>query len=440
MSYEIPSNYSLASILLTNFDGSEQIDLKYLTDGFVIEESLFSPAVFGQIDISDSIGLHAEFPIFGQEKITFEYTTSSTDAEGTPFPKLTREFTVYKLANKLEQGYTACSYRLMFVSTEWIMSERLRVSESYVNQASSTIVSSIFKKINSLKKFDIEETINNQRVLIPYMKPLDAINWLASYSVSVKNEHSSFLFFENSRGYQFTSIDSLLTQTPIDVYSRVQKLSAQTDKDKQDLGMDTITMNQTFDSLGSLSSGLLGSNLQTFDPITRTYRLRIFDYSVDFDKTKHIQTGLIDEVGLFKKGSPLISTQGCRKYIITPSAQNNSSYIKSKGENNFTFSKKREETLQTRLSQLLQLNQIQTTVTIPGDSRLTAGDVIVLKVPSFQSSPSEVATVDPYYTGRFLIKKVSQRFTGATFKTELVLMKDSVDATWKNVPADRKNS
>jgi hypothetical protein len=54
--------------------------------------------------------------------------------------------------------------------------------------------------------------------VIPYKKPFEAINWLSNYATAVGKEGADFLFYENSEGFNFFSLQNLFTQAPYTTY------------------------------------------------------------------------------------------------------------------------------------------------------------------------------------------------------------------------------
>ena len=81
--------------------------------------------------------------------------------------------------------------------------------------------SSIIKKIlldkrylQTKKKLFLEETINKQQFIAPNWRAFDCIYWLAQRSVRKAKKggilQNGFVFYENSLGYHFKSIDKLI--------------------------------------------------------------------------------------------------------------------------------------------------------------------------------------------------------------------------------------
>ena len=70
------------------------------------------------------------------------------------------------------------------------------------------------------------------------------------------------------------------------------------------------------------------------------------------------------------------------------------------------------------------LKNVKLQITIPGNLDLYAGAGIDIIIPATQKSGKKTK-IDERYSGRYLIASLTHSTTGATMKTELLLMKDS---------------
>lgn len=429
--YNRAGGYTLSKIDLENFNGTESVDIRSMVDSLVIDESIFSPSVTGYVDITDTMGMHYEFPIFGQEKITINFGT----ADDVPFNRQDRSFRVYKLSDKKQDNPGSTSYRLWFASEEYLKNETLKISKAYVGKPNSVIARDLMSFIGTTKPFLIDSTIYNQKIVVPFLNPFTAIYWLTSFSQHSQTDSSVYFFFEDYEGFKFRSLKQMMFQTPVDDYTRVFKnlnVVDQQQLQKVYTGIESMYGTQYFDSLGGLSKGLLGSNLKTLDLVTRTYTTSRYDYAAKFNEQKHLEEGTFSTAGLYTFNSGLINPDACRKFIISPTEQEKSTYVKSKKQDTQVFSMRRENLLQNTLSQMLQLDQIQFQVTVPGDSRLRAGSVVNLEIPSYVVAKNGKSGEDDYYSGKFLVLNLSHRMMGQKYVTVMTVAKDSVRTPRRN--------
>jgi hypothetical protein len=74
---------------------------------------------------------------------------------------------------------------------------------------------------------------------------------------------------------------------------------------------------------------------------------------------------------------------------------------------------------------LQQLQNIQVTVTIPGDSDRTVGQVVELRIPSPEPPINNEQVNDKYYNGYFLVKALRHKIDTDKYVTIMDLIKDS---------------
>ncbi len=424
--YNRPGDYFISDIKLESLDGKKSIAIRNLIDQLIIRESVFSPCITGEITVSDTEGIHMTFPIQGHEKITISYTTAKDHDE---YPEITKSYRVYQMKDKMEKGYTACTYRLLFVSQEFIENEKVKISKAYQGLTISSIIKDVFLFLKSEKKLDIDSTVNTQKLIVPYLDPFSTISWLSSFAIHDKTDGSAYFFFETQEGFKFKTLQQLYTSKIIDTYSRVNKLltdDGTSNDGKKDVGIDQLHFTKTFDSVGSLRNGLLGSTLYSLDLTTRRYEKTLYAYPTAFGAQVHLEPGSFATNGIVPANTDLLSETACRKFLITPTAMAKSGYVIEKGQHTKVFSKKREATVQNRLSQLLQIDQIKVTVEIPGDSRLHAGSVVNLEIPAFQLASTKNETVDSFYKGKYLVESIEHSFKGNDFSTTMSCLKDTV--------------
>ena len=108
------------------------------------------------------------------------------------------------------------TYLLNFCSEENVVSASRRISKSYRGKTMSSIVTDILTKQlkvtpEKLRATNIENTSGVHDVIIPFLNPLTAISWLASRTVSssAKSRGATFMFYENTQGYNFKSLETL---------------------------------------------------------------------------------------------------------------------------------------------------------------------------------------------------------------------------------------
>ena len=212
MSYSIldASQFRVKEVVIVTKGGP--IDVTAIYDEINIFDSLFLPVVSGNILITDALGLSNRLSFDGSEVIAMEIEKSA-DLDTASFKKA---FRIYKQSDRKNVNQTTEKYILHFVSDEMIFSDQQRVNQSYETTYSDVVKKLLenYLKISNSAKGLYENTSGIKKIVVPNLRPLEALEWCARRSVDAKNS-PNFVFFCNSIGYNFVSLSKLLQQESI---------------------------------------------------------------------------------------------------------------------------------------------------------------------------------------------------------------------------------
>ena len=202
----------------SNSDQGKTVDLSTGTFRLQYWESILQDGIRATVMYGDSGNTIDEktavdgLPIVGQEKVQLKFTDNNEE---------TLDLTMY--VNSVKPFYddsTKSAVLLDLVSKEFIMNQKVRVTKRYDGKVSDhvkTILKDVLK-VDEEKIIDenIEETQNDYNFLGLNKKPYYILNYLSKASVpSTQNSDGNtagYFFYETSKGYNFKSIDSLLSQ------------------------------------------------------------------------------------------------------------------------------------------------------------------------------------------------------------------------------------
>ena len=118
---------------------------------------------------------------------------------------------------------TAQTYLIHFVNEDFVYSLQQKINQNYTNSY-STIVERILTrhlKVPNSRPSRGKSGINfiyptemGKDVIIPNLNPFDTLTWLAKRATSTKYKAPDFLFFENSKGYNFAPVSYLWEKEP----------------------------------------------------------------------------------------------------------------------------------------------------------------------------------------------------------------------------------
>jgi hypothetical protein len=128
----------------------------------------------------------------------------------------------------------------------------------------------------------IEDTATNAKYVIPSLKPFNAISFLGKQCVSGKYNNAGYLFYENSNGFHFRSLESMLAMGGAvarpTVFNYMTQIVQTKDTDKQDEVKDIQRRLQTViryefgkqvDALANISNGLYANRLVVHDAFNK---------------------------------------------------------------------------------------------------------------------------------------------------------------------------
>ena len=282
-----------------------------------IYEDLFSNVLRGTFTFVDNQGLAETLPIIGDETLILSFSTpgagSKEEVEGeeddlesgiSSEEVFEQVFRIYDCIEDTT-GEKAKFYKLFFVSQEYIMSTKSKISKGYNGTFYHQIVKDALKKINKTispqwqKKFFIEKTSTPQNVIVPNWTPFQAINFCASRSLSSSEEDteieaseknqnpfapgSLFVFYEKlGTGFFYESIESMIikqsTKKRIPLYQYTPKGAIGNSVGVEFFGVDKYEFKSSFKTIENLGFGMYGSKLIAYDPIRMKYDEVKYDY------------------------------------------------------------------------------------------------------------------------------------------------------------------
>lgn len=404
-----PYDYSLNELKLINALGAN-IDIDFIFRELNIYEDLFSNVLTGDITISDSTDIFNRLNIHGNEFISISFNSPG-------MRKYQKMFRVYRVSDYSLRGTSNASFKLHFCSEEFLLNQQYYISRSFKENKLSDVIKAIARNVLKIsnEKFsdaNIEETSillnsENNPLIIPNLKPLEAINWISSFSLSRSDLSSGFYFYENVNGFHFKSLDNLCT-------SQVKKSLIYTIKNsdiressnyKRDI-LDEMEHKQVFNILDTANNGGYASELLRLDLLNRT-----IDYeklSVNSKTFKMLNEFLPYNLAQNRLGNSLNQV---------------SSYTRMfpKFQDNLTG-----KWLLIRAARLAMLNNSKLHIDVPGDSSLSVGNVVNITIPRINSqTTAEKVAYDPLISGKYLITGLRHHFAETKYYCHAQLCKDS---------------
>jgi len=320
---------------------------------------------------------------------------------------------------------------------------------------SSSIVEQLLRTdgrfIKTKKSVFVEESVNKQQFVSPNWRPFDCIYWIAQRSVRKARKggtlQNGFIFYENSLGFNFKSIDKIIdnvnkqsesktnfttgeTKLYTYVYATKQSGTAESDQFK----IESVVFPEERDFLSGLRHGSWSGFSIGFDPVTVTQSKMGLSTDMSVDAYRYGISEMwpkMSHLGEKRSVNPLsIMDKSIQEIVNYPRR------VRYTSLSNQIFDPKFQENPQKNYEELVELQayqwmrieslkNIKLMITIPGNLDLYAGSGIKVILPATYKRNTST-DIDRKYSGRYVIGGLTHKIMGTTMMTEALLLKDSV--------------
>ena len=152
-----------------------------------------------------------------------------------------------------------------------------------------------------------------------------------------------------------------------------------------------------------------------------------YDYSKEYSKMTHVEDNkktnrwrLSDDQNINGQGSSMMVHKTADNLTTSPLSKQT---LVSRFDNTNTYY---ERTLQNRISQMQQINNIKLNITISGDTTRKVGDVLNLELPSIEPVLGDgTIPMDKLYNGRYLVTGLRHKIDSSSHLMVMEVVKDS---------------
>jgi hypothetical protein len=407
---------------IQTLDGKTTVDVTNSCLFFDYFEDILSPCVTAVAELINSSSLFNILPIRGGEKVTISVDTAFGEF-------VLDDLYVYKVSN-LDAQHSNEMFTLNLVSREGLTNETSRCQTIYRGNLQTT-VTKILKDDLKTKKYkseNIEGTSNDYSFIGNNRKPFHVLTWLGPKAVPANGQNSGtsgeeargtagFLFYENKDGFNFRSIDSLVSST------KIQTNSADKENIPYYLFTQVIEENQTktnfnilnynyeknIDLMKSLRVGMYVNKTYFYDLYSNT--LDLYTYKVK-DQVKS-KLGGAESIAVSDEFGDSISRIMVRTSDRGALKTDGSVSDKLRSGADMAMSYSRYNLLFTQA-----LNMV-----VPCNVNLKVGGIIHAEFPRIDRNTN--MTSDEEQSGYYLVKELRHHFEGGQMVTSLRLIRDS---------------
>jgi hypothetical protein len=255
------------------------------------------------------------------------------------------------------------------------------------------------------------------------------------------------LFYENTKGYYFKSLQNLFAQTSYQTFKYDPKNTNETDMNQKLSNALDFEVLDFFDTLNATTNGIFSNKVITFDPLQR--KLNVTDGQFDYSKymgTTLNKNSLTNTSNGYKNrlGQNMYSTDrtqvaglqvGALRLASGNQNQKKNAYV-AQGPDAVSNDINIEKYIPNRAAQLGLANYMRIKLTVPGDPNLCAGQVVTFNTyeinPVSYTKSGSNSTIEPdsFYSGKYLVSAVRHVVKNNAYISIIELIKDSVNANY----------
>ena len=405
--------------ILTLTKKGEEVKLEGKTTSFDYFESLLSPNITARMTFVDTGGatnydseydpqerlggIYSALPLqgTGDEEVKFKIVNSIGPLDFSQKPLFVNG------AVNLDRESERESIVLDMVSESAITNQKTHVIKNYSQFTNNgEVVKNICTDLLKLQNLTIEATKNKYPFIGNNKSPFDVILMLAAKSAPETGK-PGFFFYETKNGHNFRSIDSLISEDPVETYfiCQVNKSGVNVNNDYK---ISSFTINKNQNLINALKSGVYSNRRVTFDP--RNFELK--------ESTEGIGE-LISSLGKSK-----VPTPEDNKHTRTVFSIKDVGALASSVEegNSAGDPETWQGSVQMRYNLLFtQIVHMQ----VPCNPKLSAGDVVKCEVNINTLGEKEQGSSDPVNSGNYLILDLCHHYDTSRSFTSMTLIRDT---------------
>ena len=463
-----PGDVSFKTVEIQSVNG-QVLDIKNFIVELNIYEDIFSNALQGVLIVVDSKELLSGLPLVGDELLNLWVQTPSFGDEYGESIKKT--FSIYSIKNRMLNADREQMYALYFCSMEAVSDNITQVSKKYegtTDEIADKLYIDYLKQKRCFGGIDnkdetpmvIADTPHEGKIafVANMWSPFRCLNYVAQRSIGAKQKSPSFLFYETTRQFYFTSIDNLIKSQLDDSsvfaeYVYLQKpvnpetnltggITFDTSKPGLDKGFNTVSdirFNEQVDILKSQDQGRFASTTTIFDIMIKEATNAPHDYSYSYPDIIHMENYRIengkatfDEKSKDNMTYPANVTRSAlskrffrpvHRKVLTTSDDELLDYAPDKW-------------LGMRQSVLEDISGLRMHITVPGRTDAEVGKIINFKYPKVGDSADKSDPKnqwDPFLSGVWMITAIHHKMTPVAHNMILEIAKDSFHTAFQAI-------
>jgi hypothetical protein len=440
-------DYNLAHIDLFNHKG-EALDLKNIVQELNIYESIYKNALTGSIVVADANNFIGKMDIQGLERLSFKLETPGVHTKELSIDasmETGEPFHVYKISDRKQLNQNLTLYTLHFASREFMRNLRTKVSQAYSGTLDSAVMSIFQDKnyLDSRKHLYYEPTGNNDKIVIPNLRPFDAINMIAKKALPQKSHGVGYYFYETTKGFHFKSWENMCSSNGVSprrpkqtFYYMQMKIDDPDIEDKIGHEYKSVEsyrfINNFHDVAANTALGTYGHRVITHNMFDKTYNESDYNYHTQFGSSIHAdyENNYTDE-GKHAVVDSVVDYDNLTNVSDYPesrvSLQSSTKFLHDDDVGMYGIDAFLDGS--TTAQRVSQKNQVVHGTTlkllVKGQSYIQVGDVIEFNLRPQDTNKELIDVKDHRFAGKYIVTKIRHKVSNSEYKMVLECAKDS---------------
>lgn len=424
-----------------------------------IYEDILKPFLSGVMTVADATNIFHTTPISGFERLEFQVMTPNIENNYDFTIETGHPLHIYSIENRKQISQSAQAYNIHFCSQEMIKNRTNFVSETVHNNSENIVAKMLHQHMRSKKKLLYDTTFSRNKFVLPFANPLTHIQHISKKTQSFHHKSGRYLFFENINGFNFRSMQSLMTTNQKNPRNPIHGLVYRPSVPHLRQGGDEILTRELqiiseyevikqFDTLRRLNHGVFCSELVTHDMLGKTFTTKSFNYRKEFELNGKLDNNsvlpdfpYIGEAGFEHLPSKRYFRSNT-KDIFEPLTQQRSEgstaiNLLSRGSTTNPISTPDEDDMvqSDGSKDGLLFDDFMLRITVPGYLGVFAGAVVGVEIPKL----TDASELDEQLSGLYLVRSVEHILSmegKGTHVMVLNLVKDSFRTSFPKTDAN----
>lgn len=403
------SEFDVNYVHIYTYNSELPIDITKMVNYIEVFESIYTPFITLNINITDTLSLNNILPFIGEEFI--ELDVRGPDGQ---FGIIKEAFYIYRLSDRMAASDKAFIYTLHCISSAAIADMNLKISQSMSGQPSDIVKTKLANAMVITKTMYSHPTKNAISYISNYWTPMQNINYICERAVSKDTSSASYLFYETIKQFNFVPLDALVAQEANFTYFYAPNTHIP-GIESQQMIIHNLYVDETFNYLNRLMDGAYGNRTLTVNPTRKSYSYNYYDFLESYDKHSRLNTLPFATGNAPRRINSVFRTKISPSQSIPTMDSDRSS-----------------EWHRQRLTELAAINSQSINIDVIGRFNLNAGNVIEVVVPVSDISNSESEengmrkSFDRTLSGRYLVTSIKRLLTRERHTMTLQASKDSM--------------